>query len=163
MRRALCLSSTASSKRMPSPGTGGSSTMEGGSSLSWTDRSSTMEGGPTSSTDTFAFLFLGALSGSPDRRGEPDLLRLDCPLFDSPEDRLYIWERIPSSMGERTGRGDWRLVPVGEGLSRVAPFGSLVAFACLPLALIVLFGCSRLASAVGFSGTREVPSCRLTG
>ncbi len=29
---------------------------------------------------------------------------------------------------------------MGEGLGPVPPFGSLVALACLPLALVVLFG-----------------------
>jgi hypothetical protein len=124
-----------------------------------------MEGDFSLSTDDFAFLFLGTLFGRPDRRDEPDLLRLerDEEVFERSGDRLNTWERIPSSMGERTGRGDWRLVPVGEGLSRDTLFGCLVALACLSLALIVLFGCSRQASAVGFSGTRDVPSCRLTG
>ncbi len=76
-------------------------------------------------TGSFAFLLLGAGSGSLVRRGEPDLLRWE-------EERGNSWVRVPSSMGERTGV---RLDATGEG-----SFEALVAVAFLPLALIWFVG-----------------------
>ena len=104
-----------------------------------------------SSRDTFAFLFLGGGSLSPGRRGELDRLRCD-----RAGDRLNICERMPSSRGERAGRRPAEGARLGVG----SLGASLLALALLPLALICSSGCSRLASAVGFSGTRDVPSCQ---
>ena len=76
-------------------------------------------------TGSLAFLLLGAGSGRPVRRGEPDLLRWE-------EERGKSWVRAPSSMGERVGL---RLVAPGEG-----SFEAFVAVAFLPLALIWFVG-----------------------
>ena len=76
-------------------------------------------------TGSLAFLLLGAGSGRPVRRGEPDLLRWE-------EERGNSWVRAPSSMGERVGV---RLVATGEG-----SFEAFVAVAFLPLALIWFVG-----------------------
>ena len=92
------------------------------------------------------FFFLGVLSGRPGRRSTSDLRRLE-----RPGERLNICDLIPSSMGERAGRGG----------SRTGDFPFAFGFN-LPLPAIMLFGSSRLASAVGFYRTRDVPSCRLT-
>jgi hypothetical protein len=70
--------------------------------------------------------------------------------------------------GEAGRKGGWRLIPVGEGLG-VRSCSSFLLLDLWPPWLAYLrhssccSGCSRLASAVGFSGTRDVPSCRLTG
>jgi hypothetical protein len=75
---------------------------------------------------------------------------------------LNICERIPSSMGERTGRGDWRLVPVGEGLSR--PSHSFWIFGCRGL---LAFGTHRVVRVVpgrpARSGSVELGTSRVVG
>ena len=83
----------------------------------------------------------------------PDLLRTEREREPwSAGDRLCICDRMPSSMGDRAGI----LFSTGE---EAGPF-VLRAAAFLPFGLITLSGTFRLASAVGFVYTRDVPSCR---
>jgi hypothetical protein len=85
------------------------------------------------STDTLDFLFLrGGSIVNPGTRGELSRLLRYC----SAGSRLNICERMPSSMGERTGRR-----PAEGALLGVGSLGAvLLALALLPLALIGLFG-----------------------
>ncbi len=83
------------------------------------------------SEDTLGFLFLGGGSWSPGTRGELSRVR-----YCSAGERLNICERMPSSMGERTGRRPVEEARLGAGSLEAVLF----ALALLPLALIWLFG-----------------------